>query len=91
MNSTVFSRVGILKIIDPLKHSSSVGVDEVNSEVLKNTRVIISAILCLIFSQSHNTGVVPDDWRTGNIIPVFKKGDKYSAFHYRPISVFQRK
>lgn len=61
MNSTVFSRVGILKIIDPLKHSSSVGVDEVNSEVLKNTRVIISAILCLIFSQSHNTGVVPDD------------------------------
>lgn len=35
-----FYPVGILKIIDSLKLSSSVGVDDINSKVLKNTRII---------------------------------------------------
>jgi hypothetical protein len=30
---------------------------------------------------------VPSDWRQANVISVFKKGEKYLASNYRPISL----
>lgn len=42
----------------------------------KKTRVVPSAFVFLIFSQSLNTVIVPDDWRAREIAPIFKKGDK---------------
>ena len=32
-------------------------------------------------------GEVPSDWRQANVIPVFKKGEKYLASNYRPVSL----
>jgi hypothetical protein len=32
-------------------------------------------------------GEVPKDWRQANVIPVFKKGEKYLASNYRPVSL----
>ena len=32
-------------------------------------------------------GAVPDDWRQANVAPVFKKGEKYDAANYRPVSL----
>ena len=33
------------------------------------------------------TGTLPCDWVTANIVPVYKKGDKCDASNYRPISL----
>ena len=41
----------------------------------------------MIFRKSLATGEVPDDWRTANVVPAFKKGQKYQAENYRPISL----
>ena len=41
----------------------------------------------MIFHKSLATGEVPDDWRTANVTPAFKKGQKYQADNYRPISL----
>ena len=30
---------------------------------------------------------MPKDWRKANVIPVFKKGEKYLASNYRPVSL----
>lgn len=73
MNLVVINRVGILKITDPLKLTSSDGVDEINCKVLKNTRIISSVVLSLVFSRSLATGVVPDDWRTGRSFRYLRK------------------
>ena len=32
-------------------------------------------------------GVVPEDWRTANVSPIYKKGAKHSPGNYRPVSL----
>ena len=32
-------------------------------------------------------GTVPDDWRQANVAQIFKKGEKYNAANYRPVSL----
>ena len=43
--------------------------------------------LALIYNESLTKGNVQDDWRQANVSPVFKKGEKYNAANYRPVSL----
>ena len=43
--------------------------------------------LAIIFQQSIDQSRVPHQWRTSNVIPIFKKGSKRDAANYRPISM----
>jgi len=43
--------------------------------------------LAVIFIKSMSSGIVPQDWRDGNIAPIFKKGSKKEPGNYRPISL----
>ena len=43
--------------------------------------------LAIIFQQSIDQSRVPQQWRTANMIPIFKKGSKRDAANYRPISL----
>ena len=40
-----------------------------------------------IFNLSFNLGQIPSDWKTANVVPVHKKGDKCNIENYRPISL----
>ena len=54
--------------------------------MLKECSSEISPMLALIYNESLAQGTVPDDWRQANVAPVFKKGEKYNAANYRPVS-----
>ena len=41
----------------------------------------------MIFEAALNDGVFPDDWKKGNIVPVYKKNLKAMLINYRPISL----
>ena len=41
----------------------------------------------MLFNQSLQCGQLPHDWKCANVIPVFKKGSKFAANNYRPISL----
>ena len=41
----------------------------------------------IIFDRSLQTGKHPADWVKANVLPVFKKNDKYLASNYRSISL----
>ena len=43
--------------------------------------------LNILFSKSLNTGIVPDNWKKGLVVPIHKKGSRKLASNYRPITL----
>jgi hypothetical protein len=39
----------------------------------------VAPILHLFFQASINQGILPTDWKTANVVPIFKKGDNSKA------------
>ena len=78
---------GIEKLLKNLDPSQASGPDELKPRLLKELAHEISPILSLIFQKSLDTGVVPSDWRTAHVSPIYKKGFKYNPENYRPISL----
>ena len=43
--------------------------------------------MTVIMKSSFDTGVVPDDWRTANVTPIFKKGNRNKVENLHPVSL----
>ena len=78
---------GVAKLLDGLNVHKASGPDGLNARVLKECSNDISPILALIYNESLARGDLPDEWRQANVSPVFKKGEKYDAANYRPVSL----
>ena len=78
---------GVAKLLDGLNVHKASGPDGLNARVLKECSDEISPILARIYNESLALGDVPDEWRQANVSPVFKKGEKYDAANYRPVSL----
>ena len=66
----------IMKRLADLNVFESSGPDMLHPRVLKEVREVIALPLKIIFEESFISGVLPLDWRSGNITPIFKKGSK---------------
>ena len=69
----------IMKLFGNLNVFKSSGPDMLHSRVLKEVREVIALPLKIIFEESSTSVVLPSDWRSGNITPIFKKGAKTNA------------
>ena len=78
---------GVLKLLNNLNIHKASEPDGLSARVLKECSSEISPMLALIYNESLAQGTVPDDWRQANVAPVFKKGEKYNAANYRPVSL----
>ena len=67
-------------------HKAS-GPDGIHPHVLQRTAKAMSIPLTHLYQQSLDTGEVPDDWRTANVTPIHKKGDRTEPSNYRPVSL----
>ena len=61
--------------------------DEVSPILIKETTKQISPALILVFQASINKGKVPEEWKSSNITPLLKKGDRSAPVIYRPVSL----
>ena len=81
------SRVTIQKILEKFNVNKSCGPDKLHPHLLQKTARTISVPLKIIFEKSLNDGECPDDWRTANVTPIHKKGDRTDPSNYRPVSL----
>ena len=78
---------GVVKLLKNLDASKATGPDEISARLLKEFATEFGSVLTDIFNKSIKQCEVPKDWKQANVIPVFKKGDKYLASNYRPVSL----
>ena len=82
-----FSPANISKIIYNMNKNSCVGPDGIPALFWNKLSFCLSYPHSTIFSTSFSTAILPDDWLTANVTPIFKNGDSSSVSNYCPISL----
>ena len=77
----------IVKVIKTLINNKATGIHDISNKILKDNVSILSPYLEEIFNFSIKTGVFPNEFKIGKVIPIFKSGEKEDLNNYRPISV----
>ena len=78
---------GVRKLLSSIKPNTPSGPEGIPCRILKECASEISPILTDIFNLSITSTSLPDDWKTADVAPVFKKGNTNCAENYRPISL----
>ena len=82
---TVFE---IRKAVKKLKNGKAAGIDQILNEFIKHSPEDMLKLICSYFNLILDTGIVPDSWTVGLIVPIFKnKGDINNPDNYRGITL----
>ena len=84
-----FTKDDIKRIVCKLDPNKAHGHDMISFRMLKMPGGAIIEPLFKIFKNCLKCGIFPDDLKKGNIVPIFKKGDKQNIKNYRPVLLFQ--
>ena len=80
-------RSGLLKLLLNLDPHKAIGPDNIPPRFLKTCAHEVVDMYLILFQASLDQGAVPSDWKEGNIVPLFKKGDRSLPENYRPITL----
>ena len=83
----------ISKVILTLKNQKACSMnDNVLNEYLKYSKDAMLPIYCKLFNLILNTGIIPEAWSKGTILPIYKnKGDINDPDNYRGITILSCK
>ena len=87
MNPIKVTKNGVLKLLLNINEHKATGPDKIPGKILKLCASELTEVLVLLFQASLDQGMVPNDWKNANIVPLFKKGDKSKPENYRPVSL----
>jgi len=77
----------VYNALTSLNPNKATGIDSVSPCVLKHCASALVAPLFYLFTTSLDTTIIPTEWKTHMIVPVFKANEKTSVKNYRPISL----
>jgi hypothetical protein len=75
------------KAICNLKTNKAPGEDDITAELIKNGSRGLKERLHVLICKIWKDEKMPDDWKVGLIVPLFKKGDKMKCENYRGITL----
>jgi len=81
------TEIELLKIIRNLKTKNSSGIDGLSNRMLKKEAYRFAVLLKPLINSSIGEGIFPENLKTANVIPIFKKDDTNNLNNYRPISL----
>jgi len=81
------SQEEIEKAICNLKINKAPREDDITVELIKNASQELKKRLHALICKIGRDGKMPDDWKVGLIVPLFKKGDKMNCENYRGITL----
>ena len=73
--------------ISNLKNGKASGYDEILNEHIKVTENILTSVYHKLFNLILITGIIPNIWLKGTIVPIYKSGDVLNPENYRPITL----
>ena len=77
----------VQSILERLDVTKATGPDGISARLLKETASVIAPSLCKLYNKSLSLGVLPQEWKEANVVPVFKKDKAEFTENYRPISL----
>ena len=81
------SGVEVAEVVKKLRGGKAPGVDEIRPDYLKALDVVGLSWLTRLCNIAWTSGVVPLDWQTGVVVPLFIKGDRRVCSNYRGITL----
>ena len=87
LSNIVITEQMVLEKLNNLNVNKSLGPDEISGKLLFEIRHELVGPLTKIFNYSISQGIVPQDWRDANVVPLFKKCSKKQCQNYRPVSL----
>ena len=88
LDTIIFSKEDIYKIIKNLDPNKAHGHNMISIRMIKLCEISICKPPEIIFQNCLRSGKFPYEWKKGNVVPTFKKGDKKCIKTYRPVSLF---
>ena len=87
MPDIIITKDGIAKLLNGLKPPQGIWTRWDQTKGTKELSDAIAPILTGMFHHLLNTGNITSDWKHANVAPIFKRGAKYEAANYRPVSL----
>ena len=83
-----FTQKEISMNINKLKNNKACGLDFIQNKFLKNLSPRLLSLTCSFFNFILSSGVIPDDWCIGMIMPLYKcKGQRDDPNNFRGITL----
>ena len=86
LDNVIFSREKVLSKLKKLKTGKAPGPDGWHPRILREVAEAIAQPLSLLFQLSFESDDFPEEWRTGHITPIHKKGSKRIPGNYIDLS-----
>ena len=77
----------VLSYLKKIRPNKAEGPDEIHARLLRECEKELAIPLAKILSMSLAEAKIPLDWKTANVVPIYKKEDKSEAENYRPVSL----
>ena len=78
---------GMEKLLKKINPSKACGPNMIPAGILRDMVEGISPILTTLFQRTIDLGELPEDWKSANASQIFRKGDRFKASNYRPVSL----
>ena len=75
------------KMIRKLKNSGSVGLDYIDTKIIKLARAELVPAITHIINLSINTSTFPAQFKKAKVVPLHKSGDELNTKNYRLVAM----